>query len=54
MGSLRLGRKCSDLGVGGWVSCNPNIMRICKSVQNILDDPLVAFVLSINIIAPKL
>ncbi len=27
-----LGRECSDLGVGGWVSRNPNIVRICKSV----------------------
>ncbi len=29
------GRECSDLGVGGWVSCNPNVVRICKSVRNI-------------------
>ena len=28
-----LGRECSDLGVGGWVSRNPNIVRICKSVR---------------------
>ncbi len=28
-----LGHECSDLGVGGWVSRNPNIFRICKSVQ---------------------
>ncbi len=27
--------ECSDLRVDGWVSCNPNIVRICKSVQNI-------------------
>ena len=26
-------RECSDLGVGGWVSTNPNIVLICKSVQ---------------------
>ena len=26
-------RECSDLEVGGWVSTNPNIVRICKSVQ---------------------
>ncbi len=29
------GRKCSDLGVGRWVSCNLNVVQICKSVQNI-------------------
>ncbi len=29
------GRECSDLGVGGWVSFNPNVVRICKSVRNI-------------------
>ncbi len=29
------GRECSDYGVGGWVSCNPNVVRICKSVRNI-------------------
>ncbi len=28
-------RECSDLGVGGWVSCNPNVVRICKSIRNI-------------------
>ncbi len=28
-----LGRECSDLGVGGWVSRNLNIVRICKSVR---------------------
>ncbi len=28
-----LGRECSDLGVGGCVSRNPNIVRICKSVR---------------------
>ena len=26
-------RECSDLGVGGGVSTNPNIVRICKSVR---------------------
>ncbi len=31
-----LGRKCSDLGVvGGWLSCNLNVVRICKSARNI-------------------
>ncbi len=29
------GCECSDLGVGGWVSCNLNVVRICKSVRNI-------------------
>ncbi len=29
------GRECSDSGVGGWVSCNPNVVQICKSVRNI-------------------
>ncbi len=29
------GRESSDLGVGGWVSCNMNVVRICKSVRNI-------------------
>ena len=28
-----LGRECSDLGLGGWVSRNPNLVRICKSVR---------------------
>ncbi len=28
-----LGHECSDLGVGGWVSRNLNIVRIFKSVQ---------------------
>ncbi len=28
-----LGRECSDLGVGGWVFQNTNIVRICKSVR---------------------
>ncbi len=26
-------RECSDFGVGGWVSTNPNVVRICKSVR---------------------
>ncbi len=30
-----LGGECLDLGVGGWVSRNPNNVRICKSVQSI-------------------
>ena len=29
------GRKCSDLGVGRWVSCNLNVVQICKSIRNI-------------------
>ena len=29
------GGECSDLGVGGWVSSNLNIVRMCKSVRNI-------------------
>ncbi len=30
-----LGGECSGLGVGGWVSCNPNVVWIYKSVRNI-------------------
>ena len=29
------GLECSDFGVGGWVSCNPDVVRICKSIRNI-------------------
>ena len=29
-------RECSDLGIGGWVSRCPNIVRICKSIRIIL------------------
>ncbi len=28
-------RECSDFRLDGWVSCNPNIVRICKSARNI-------------------
>ncbi len=31
-----VGRKCSDLGMGGWVRCNLNVVRLCKSVRNIV------------------
>ena len=36
--------ECSDLGVGGWVSCNPNVLnvvQICKSVRNIGRSPTI-------------
>ncbi len=29
------GHECSHLGVRGWVSCNLNVVQICKSVRNI-------------------
>ena len=28
-------RGCSGLAMGGWVSCNPDAVQICKSVRNI-------------------
>ncbi len=33
-----LGHECSDLGVGGWVRTNSNVV-LCKSYE-LLDDPL--------------
>ncbi len=39
------GRECSDLGVGGFLSCNPNVVRICKSFRNI-GRSLIIFVLT--------
>ncbi len=42
-----LGRECSDLEVGGWVSRNPNIVRICKSVR------IIGRSLSNNVIKPE-
>ena len=40
------GHECADLGVGGWVRGNPNVVRICKSVRNIGQ--------SVTIIYPKI
>ncbi len=41
------GHECSDLGVDGWVSCNLNIVRICKSVR-IIGRSLIEKFIKIN------